>query len=277
MLEQLRIVSDVLVEHASTTWSDTLTTLGNFAASLGEAVASGPYFKVMLVNLLPDQILQPFIDAAFKKRGIDPEKFWRDAGLPAFRFPDPNGHAVPQRRAGAGAAAPGGHPGAPRARGARGLAVLVHAAARRAATTRQPAAVRRSDDRSVRRPSARTRPARRGRPRTRTRTVPGSRRVCRAAAIPGQMPPDMPGAPVPLPPAPPGARTVPVGTAASAAGLHAGHRAAAACADGSAAATRTGSRRRPGGYPAAARQPAVPPARIVGGADRCRRSSTSET
>jgi len=32
-----------------------------------------------------------------------------------------------------------------------------------------------------------------------------------AAAIPGQMPPDMPGAPVPLPPAPPGARTVPLG------------------------------------------------------------------
>ena len=32
-----------------------------------------------------------------------------------------------------------------------------------------------------------------------------------AAAIPGEMPPDMPGAPVPLPPAPPGARTVPPG------------------------------------------------------------------
>src|SRR4029077_4456782 len=32
-----------------------------------------------------------------------------------------------------------------------------------------------------------------------------------SAAIPGEMPPDMPGAPVPLPPAPPGARTVPLG------------------------------------------------------------------
>jgi len=32
-----------------------------------------------------------------------------------------------------------------------------------------------------------------------------------AAAIPGQMPPDMPGVPAPIAPGPPGARTVPVG------------------------------------------------------------------
>ena len=70
-------------------------------ASLGEALASGPYFKAMIVNLLPYWVLQPFVDAAFKKRGIDPEKFWRTAGLPAFRFPDPNGTrfpTVPRRR-----------------------------------------------------------------------------------------------------------------------------------------------------------------------------------
>ncbi len=40
-------------------------------------------------------MLQPFVDAAFKKRGIDPEQFWRNAGLPAFQFPDPNGSASP--------------------------------------------------------------------------------------------------------------------------------------------------------------------------------------
>ena len=56
----------------------------------------------MLVNLLPGQILQPFVDAAFKKRGIDPEKFWGDAGLPAWRFPDPNAARFPN-----GAPAPG--------------------------------------------------------------------------------------------------------------------------------------------------------------------------
>ena len=89
VLEQLRTISDILVERRGDLM-DTLTTVASFVASLGEAVASGPYFKVMLVNLLPEQILQPFVDSAFKKRGIDPEKFWGDAGLPAGRFPDPN-------------------------------------------------------------------------------------------------------------------------------------------------------------------------------------------
>ena len=72
-----------------------LNTLRNYTAALSEAVGSGPYFKVMIGNLLPYQILQPWVDAAFKKRGIDPENFWRSAGLPAFRFPDPNGTRFP--------------------------------------------------------------------------------------------------------------------------------------------------------------------------------------
>ena len=50
---------------------------------------------MVLGNLLPYWILQPFVDAAFKKRGIDPEDFWRSAGLPAFRWPDPNGTRFP--------------------------------------------------------------------------------------------------------------------------------------------------------------------------------------
>src|SRR6201993_875605 len=94
VLEQLRTISDILVARKSDL-ADSLTTLSKFTASLGEAIASGPYFKVMLVNLLPYQILQPFVDAAFKKRGIDPENFWRGAGLPAFRWPDPNGTRFP--------------------------------------------------------------------------------------------------------------------------------------------------------------------------------------
>lgn len=90
VLEQLRTVSDLLVKHKFDL-QDVLITLSKFTASLAEALGSGPYFKVMIVNILPGQILQPFIDAAFKKRGIDPEQFWRNAGLPAFQFPDPNG------------------------------------------------------------------------------------------------------------------------------------------------------------------------------------------
>jgi phospholipid/cholesterol/gamma-HCH transport system substrate-binding protein len=94
LLEQLHTVTDVLVAHKKDL-ADTLNTLRNYTAALSEAVGSGPYFKVMIGNLLPYWILQPWVDAAFKKRGIDPEDFWRSAGLPAFRFPDPNGTRFP--------------------------------------------------------------------------------------------------------------------------------------------------------------------------------------
>lgn len=94
VLEQLRTISDLLVKHKYDL-ADLLTSVRSFVASLSEAVGSGPYFKVMLVNLVPGQLLQPFIDAAFKNRGIDPQKFWGDAGLPAFQWPDPNGERQP--------------------------------------------------------------------------------------------------------------------------------------------------------------------------------------
>jgi phospholipid/cholesterol/gamma-HCH transport system substrate-binding protein len=94
VLEQLRIVSDLLVARKDDL-AKTLATFGKTVAALNETVASGPYFKVQLSNLLPPWILQPWVDAAFKKRGIDPEDFWRSAGLPAFRFPDPNGTRFP--------------------------------------------------------------------------------------------------------------------------------------------------------------------------------------
>jgi phospholipid/cholesterol/gamma-HCH transport system substrate-binding protein len=94
LLEQLRTVTDVLVAHKKDL-AAVLNTLRKYTAALSEAVGSGPYFKVMIGNLLPYWILQPWVDAAFKKRGIDPEDFWRSAGLPAFRFPDPNGTRFP--------------------------------------------------------------------------------------------------------------------------------------------------------------------------------------
>src|SRR6202008_1313512 len=75
--------------------AQTLTYVSQFVASLGESVASGPYFTIVLANLLPYWALQPFVDAAFKKRGIAPENFWRSAGLPEFRWPDPNGTRFP--------------------------------------------------------------------------------------------------------------------------------------------------------------------------------------
>lgn len=46
--------------------------LNGYAMSLGESVASGPFFKAYIVNLLPGQFVQPFIDAAFSDLGLDP-------------------------------------------------------------------------------------------------------------------------------------------------------------------------------------------------------------
>ena len=94
VLEQLRTVSDILVQRKEDVAAG-LTEVGKFLPSLNEAIASGPFFKVVLHNLAPYQILQPWVDAAFKKRGIDPENFWRSAGLPEFRWPDPNGTRLP--------------------------------------------------------------------------------------------------------------------------------------------------------------------------------------
>ncbi|WP_301122541.1 MCE family protein [Mycolicibacterium fortuitum] len=94
VLKQVNAVSDVLVKRKDDLVT-TVTDLGKFVASLSEIVSSGPYVKAAIFNLLPYQLLQPAVDAAFKKRGIDPENFWRDAGLPAFRFPDPNGTRLP--------------------------------------------------------------------------------------------------------------------------------------------------------------------------------------
>ena len=211
VLEQLRTISDVLKDRR-TDLMTTLTTVAKFVASLGEAVASGPYFKVMLVNLLPGQILQPFVDSAFKKRGIDPEKFWGDAGLPAWRFPDPNG-----QRFANGAPAPGptaleGTPENP------GPAVR---AGTPCSYTPPPDGLPRPGDPlpcanlSVGPFGNNPYGPNYGPPDVATSNPnpngPGFTPGVPSAALPGEMPPDMPGAPVPLPPAPPGARTIPLG------------------------------------------------------------------
>ena len=175
VLEQLRTISDILNARRGDLMQ-TLTTVAKFVASLGEAVASGPFFKVLLVNLLPGQILQPFVDSAFKKRGIDPEKFWGDAGLPACRFPDPNAQRFPN-----GAPAPGptvleGTPDHPGPGVLKGSPCSYTPPPDVPAAAGRPAAVFTPERRSVR--WSRVRPAGRGRPRTRTRTVPASRPAC---------------------------------------------------------------------------------------------------
>lgn len=208
VLEQLRVVSDVLQERKFDL-VDVLSTLSKFTASLGEAIASGPYFKVMLVNLAPYWILQPYVDAAFKKRGINPEEFWRNAGLPAFRFPDPNAAGFPN---GAPPPAPTPLEGTPENPGP-------------AVAPGSPCSYTPPAD-GLPRPgnplpcAALTQgpygPVPGGYPPPNVATSapdvhgPQPAPGVPAAAIPGQLSPNVPGAMPPLPPAPPGARTVPL-------------------------------------------------------------------
>jgi phospholipid/cholesterol/gamma-HCH transport system substrate-binding protein len=51
---------------------DSIKRLNAYAMSLGESVSSGPFFKAYLVNLLPGQFVQPFVDAAFSDLRLDP-------------------------------------------------------------------------------------------------------------------------------------------------------------------------------------------------------------
>lgn len=50
----------------------TLYLLRRYAMSFGEVLGSGPFFKASVVNLLPGQFVQPFIDSAFSDLGLDP-------------------------------------------------------------------------------------------------------------------------------------------------------------------------------------------------------------
>ena len=46
--------------------------LDNYGLALGESISAGPFFKAYVVNLLPGQFIQPFIDSAFSDLGLDP-------------------------------------------------------------------------------------------------------------------------------------------------------------------------------------------------------------
>jgi phospholipid/cholesterol/gamma-HCH transport system substrate-binding protein len=212
VLEQLHIIGDVLNQRKFDL-ADTLSLVSRFFASLGEGLASGPYFKVMLVNLLPYQILQPFVDAAFKKRGLDPEQFWRSAGLPAFRFPDPNGTRFSN---GAPPQAPQPVEGTPDNPGPAvppGSPCSYTPAADMLPRPGDPLPCARQDQGPYG-------PVPGGYPPVNVQTsapnpnglppTPGMP----IAGEPGATPPDVPGTPAPLPPAPLGARTEQVGPVA---------------------------------------------------------------
>ncbi|CAJ1499242.1 MCE family protein [[Mycobacterium] burgundiense] len=61
-----------IVDNRRERIQQTMKLFNQYAMHLGESVASGPFFKAYIVNLLPGQFVQPFIDAAFSDLGLDP-------------------------------------------------------------------------------------------------------------------------------------------------------------------------------------------------------------
>jgi phospholipid/cholesterol/gamma-HCH transport system substrate-binding protein len=76
--QQLRPALDKLngvlaiVDNRKERVQDAIKRLNDYAMSLGESVASGPFFSAYVVNLFPGQFVQPFVDAAFSDLGLDP-------------------------------------------------------------------------------------------------------------------------------------------------------------------------------------------------------------
>lgn len=71
MLDKLNGVLAIL-DNRKQELRRTLYLLRRYAMSFGEVLGSGPFFKASVVNLLPGQFSQPFIDAAFSDLGLDP-------------------------------------------------------------------------------------------------------------------------------------------------------------------------------------------------------------
>ena len=101
-LDQLNGVLTI-VDNRKEKIQDSIKKLNAYAMSLGESVSSGPFFKAYVVNLLPGQFVQPFIDAAFSDLGLDPNVL-----LPSKRTDPQNGQPgtpplpVPYPRTGQG-------------------------------------------------------------------------------------------------------------------------------------------------------------------------------
>ena len=197
VLEQLRAVSDILVKRKYDL-VDMLVSIGKFSAALGEAVASGPYFKV---DDRPTCCRTRSCSRSSTPRSRSVASTLRNSGaMPACRrsgsptrtvSASPTVHRRRRRRLWK---APRSTPG-PRCQRVR-----------RARTRRPRTHCRRRPTRClVRRPtvgSVRPQPVRRqlraarcGQLPIRTRTVRARRRACPRAAIPGSVPPNVPGCP----------------------------------------------------------------------------------
>lgn len=61
-----------IIDNRKEEIKDGLRLFPKYVMSLSETVGSGPFFKAYLANLLPGQLVQPFVDAAFSDLGLDP-------------------------------------------------------------------------------------------------------------------------------------------------------------------------------------------------------------
>ena len=81
-LERLNAVTAML-ERNRDKLSKALPGLKKFEITNSESVASGPYYSAYVPNLIPPQLLQPFLDYAFGFRRDDPD-------MPRALFPWPH-------------------------------------------------------------------------------------------------------------------------------------------------------------------------------------------
>jgi phospholipid/cholesterol/gamma-HCH transport system substrate-binding protein len=101
-IDKLNVVLTI-VDNRKERVQESIKKLNSYAMSLGESVSSGPFFRAYLVNLLPGQFVQPFVDAAFSDLGLDPNVL-----LPSERTDPPLGQPgtpalpVPYPRTGQG-------------------------------------------------------------------------------------------------------------------------------------------------------------------------------
>ncbi|WP_099023609.1 MCE family protein [Mycolicibacterium palauense] len=61
-----------IVDNRKGKVQESIRKLNGYSMSLGESIASGPFFKGHVANLPPGQFIQPFVDAAFSDLGLDP-------------------------------------------------------------------------------------------------------------------------------------------------------------------------------------------------------------
>jgi phospholipid/cholesterol/gamma-HCH transport system substrate-binding protein len=93
-LDKLNSVAAMLQKNRDNI-AKALPGLSKYQLTLGETVANGPYYSAFVSNLLPGQMLQPFLDYAFGfRRGVDSGQPPDNAG-PRAEFPWPR-NGIPQ-------------------------------------------------------------------------------------------------------------------------------------------------------------------------------------